>query len=100
MIEIEQIFKKSLERISSNKINGEYTVLVNTINKNYNETCKLIESQTIASKIIRSESNGERTSIYFNVSIDRGFDLQNLIENMKKMDENSKIDFVESGVNW
>ena len=90
----------SSEKSNSKKINGEYTILINIQNKNYNDACKLIDEKTIASKIIRSESQGESTSIYFNVSIGREFDLQKLIENLNLIDKNSKIDFVESGVNW
>ena len=88
------------EKNKSNKINGEYTILLNTLNEKYNECCKLIEKNTIAFKVTRTESHDDRISIYFNVSIDKNFDLQNLIENLKVLDERSKVDFVESGVNW
>lgn len=88
------------EKNKSNKINGEYTILLNTLNEKYNDCCKLIEKNTIAFKVTRTESHDDRISIYFNVSIDKNFDLQNLIENLKKLDKGSKVDFVESGVNW
>ena len=88
------------EKNKSNKINGEYTILLNTLNEKYNECCKLIEKNTIAFKVTRTESHDDRISIYFNVSIDNNFDLQNLIKNLKVLDEGSKVDFVESGVNW
>ena len=48
----------------------------------------------------RSETENERTTVYFNVSIDREFDLQTLIENLNLIDKDCKVDFVESGVNW
>ena len=83
-----------------NRINGEYTISLNILNANYNECCQLVEKNTIGSKIIRTQSQGERTSVYLNVSIDPNFDLQNLIEKLKLIDANSKIEFVESGVNW
>tara|TARA_B100000795_G_scaffold259099_1_gene233740 strand:+ start:505 stop:1173 length:669 start_codon:yes stop_codon:yes gene_type:complete len=83
-----------------NRINGEYTISLNILNANYNECCQLVEKNTIGSKIIRTQSQGERTSVYLNVSIDPNFDLQNLIEKLKLIDVNSKIEFVESGVNW
>jgi hypothetical protein len=57
-------------------------------------------AKTIGSKIIRTQSQGERTSVYINVSINPNFDLQNLIEKLKLIDIDSKIEFVESGVNW
>ena len=85
---------------NKNKINGEYTIFVNILNNQYNECCKLIEQNSLASKIIRAETQDQRTSVYFNVSIHPNFDLQNLIGKLKIIDENSKIDFVESGVNW
>ena len=84
----------------NDKINGEYTILIDILNLHYNECCKLIEKNTIGSKITRADSHGERVSIYFNASIDPNFDLQNLIENLKTIDDSSKIEFVESGVNW
>ena len=90
----------SSERNRNNKISGEYTISLNVLNTNYNDCCQLIEKNTIGSKIIRTETQGERTSIYFNVSINPNFDLQNLIEKLKLIDTNSKIEFVESGVNW
>jgi uncharacterized membrane protein YhiD involved in acid resistance len=85
---------------NKNKINGEYTIFVNILNNQYNECCKLIEQNSLASKVIRAETLDQRTSVYFNVSIHPNFDLQNLIGKLKVIDENSKIDFVESGVNW
>lgn len=84
----------------NDKISGEYTILIDILNLRYNECCKIIEKNTIGSKITRADSHGERISIYFNVSIDPNFDLQNLIEKLKTIDDSSKIEFVESGVNW
>ena len=88
------------EKNKSNKLNGEYTILINTLTSKYNECCKIIENNTIAFKVTRMESSDKKVSIYFNVTIDNNFDLQNLIENLKLLDEESKVDFVESGVNW
>lgn len=79
---------------------GEYTISITVNNKSYNESCKLIEDNTIASKIIRSESIESKTTVYFNVSIDAKFDLQNLINKLKIIDKDSRIEFVETGVNW
>ena len=90
----------SSERNRNDKISGEYTISLNVLNTNYNDCCQLIEKNTIGSKIIRTETQGERTSIYFNVSINPNFDLQNLIEKLKLIDTNSKIEFVDSDVNW
>ena len=88
------------EKNKSNKINGEYTILLNTLNNQYNECCKLIEKKTIAYKVTRVETHDKRISVYFNVTIDSNFDLQDLIESLKLLDDGSKVDFVESGVNW
>ena len=88
------------EKNKSNKINGEYTILLNVLNNQYNECCKLLEKKTVAFKVIRMESHDKRITVYFNVTIDSNFDLQNLIESLKILDEGSKVDFVESGVNW
>jgi len=93
------LYITNLKNVNS-KINGEYTILIDVLNINYNECCQLIEKNTIGSKITRTHSQGERTSIYFNISIDSNFDLQNLIEKLKLIDVSSKIEFVESGVNW
>ena len=87
----------NLEKNKSNKINGEYTILINTLSDQYNECCKLIEKNTIAFKVTRMETHDKkRISIYFNVTIDKKFDLENLIKNLKLLDEGSKVDFVES----
>ena len=91
-------FYFSSERNRNNKISGEYTISLNVLNTNYNDCCQLIEKNTIGSKIIRTETQGERTSIYFNVSINPNFDLQNLIEKLKLIDTNSKIEFVLSEI--
>ena len=88
------------EKQNKSKINGEYTILLNIPNKNYNESCALIEKNTVASKIIKAETQDLRTSVYFNVSINNNFNLQELIEKLKIIDEKSTLDFVESGVNW
>jgi uncharacterized membrane protein YhiD involved in acid resistance len=88
------------EKNNSNKMTGEYTILLNTLSDKYNECCKVIEKSTIAFKVTRMESLDKRISVYFNVTIDKNFDLQNLIKNLKLLDEGSKVDFVESGVNW
>ena len=85
---------------NGNKINGEYTISLNILNAHYNECCQLVEKNTIGSKIIRTQSQGERTSVYINVSINPNFDLQNLIKKLKLIDIDSKIEFVETGVNW
>jgi len=88
------------EKNNSNKINGEYTIVINILNEQYNDCCKLLEKKTTSFKIIRVESIEKRVSIYFNITIDNNFDLQNLINSLKLLDEDSKVDFVESGVNW
>lgn len=88
------------EKQNKNKINGEYTILINILNKNYDESCALIKKSTVASKLIKAETHDSRVSVYFNVSIDNNFNLQELIKKLKMIDENSSLDFVESGVNW
>ena len=88
------------KKINSKMLNGEYTILINILDKQYNECCKLIKKKTIAFKITRMESQDQRISAYFNVSIDNDFDFQNLVMDLKLLDATSKVDFVESGVNW
>lgn len=90
----------SSEQKNSNKINGEYTILINILSDQYNDCCKLLGEKTIAFKVTRVESLEKRTSIYFNITIDNKFDLQDLISTLKLLDRDSKVDFVESGVNW
>ena len=93
------LYLTNLKNIKS-KLNGEYTILIDVLNIRYNECCQLIEKNTIGSKITRTYSQGDRASIYFNISINYDFDLQLLIEKLKLIDATSKIEFVESGVNW
>jgi len=88
------------EKQNKSRINGEYTILINIPNKNYDESCALINKSTVASKLIKAETQDSRVSVYFNVSIDNDFNLQELIKKLKMIDEKSTLDFVESGVNW
>ena len=85
---------------NSNDTNGEYTILVNVSDDHYKQCTKLIEEKTTAFKITRAESSGKRISVYYNVSINNDFDLQSLIKDLKLLDKDSKVDFVEAGVNW
>ncbi|MDA7771053.1 DUF4956 domain-containing protein [Candidatus Pelagibacter sp.] len=86
----------------SNKINldGEYTILVNIDNKKLDECSKLITEQTVAFKITRLETNNEKISVYYNVSVNSNFNLEKLIFDLNLLDKNSNVDFVEMGVNW
>ena len=88
------------EKKDQKSLRGEYTISITVNNKFYNDSCKLIEGNTISSKIIRTESIENKTTVYFNVSIDSKFDLQNLIDKLKIIDKDSRIEFVETGVNW
>ncbi len=88
------------DKKDQNSMRGEYTISITVINKFYNEICKLVEENTVASKIIRTESIEDKTTVYFNVSINAKFDLQKLIDNLKAIDKDSKVEFVETGVNW
>jgi uncharacterized membrane protein YhiD involved in acid resistance len=85
---------------NSNDTNGEYTILVNISDDHYKQCTKLIEEKTTAFKITRAESSEKRIAVYYNVSINNDFDLQSLIKDLKLLDEDSKVDFVEAGVNW
>ena len=87
------------EKINS-KLKGEYSLLVNVLNSEYNKCLETIEKNTVAFKVVRMESADNRVNIYFNITIDNKFDLQDLIKNVKLIDNESKIDFVEAGVNW
>tara|TARA_X000001036_G_scaffold355225_1_gene337016 strand:+ start:669 stop:1340 length:672 start_codon:yes stop_codon:yes gene_type:complete len=85
---------------NSNDTNGEYTILVNVSDDHYKQCTKLIEEKTTAFKITRAESGEKRIAVYYNVSINNDFDLQSLIKDLKLLDKDSKVDFVEAGVNW
>ena len=87
------------EKINS-KLKGEYSLLINVLNSEYNKCLETIEKNTVAFKVVRMESADNRVNIYFNITIDNKFDLQDLIKNVKLIDNESKIDFVEAGVNW
>tara|TARA_B100001057_G_scaffold499881_1_gene612306 strand:+ start:2786 stop:3454 length:669 start_codon:yes stop_codon:yes gene_type:complete len=87
------------EKINS-KLKGEYSLLINVLNSEYNKCLETIKKNTVAFKVVRMESADDRVNIYFNITIDNKFDLQDLIKNLKLLDNESKIDFVEAGVNW
>ncbi len=82
------------------KINGEYTLLVNISYSKFKECNDIIANETIALKVIRTELDDKIINVYYNISINNNFDLQNLIEKLKHLDNNSKIEFMETGVNW
>jgi|TARA_B110000483_G_C18030421_1_gene478497 uncharacterized membrane protein YhiD involved in acid resistance len=85
---------------NSNDTNGEYTILINVSDNHYKECTKLVEKKTTAFKITRVESGENRITVYYNISINNNFDFQSLIKDLKLLDKDSKIDFVEAGVNW
>tara|TARA_B100000575_G_C23108452_1_gene640001 strand:+ start:913 stop:1584 length:672 start_codon:yes stop_codon:yes gene_type:complete len=88
------------EKKDQKSMKGEYTISITINNSSYNKCCNLIRESTIASKIIRTETIESKTTVYFNVSLDPEFDLQNLIDKLKLVDKESRIEFVETGVNW
>ena len=87
------------EKINS-KLNGEYSLLINILSSEYNKCLETMKKNTVAFKVVRMESADDRVNIYFNITIDNKFNLQDLIKNLKLLDNESKIDFVEAGVNW
>lgn len=82
------------------KVEGEYTVVLDVLDSKYQSVSKLIEDNVIAFKVTRVESVADRTVVYFNLSVDKYLDLQDLISKLKEQDESIDFNLVESGVNW
>ena len=90
----------SSKSYNKNKLNGEYTILINISYSKLNECSKLIAKNTTALKVIRMETNDARIDACYNISINNNFDMQNLIDSLRILDKDSKVDFMETGVNW
>jgi uncharacterized membrane protein YhiD involved in acid resistance len=84
----------------SSKVDGEYTLLVKLSQDKYNEVTNIIDQKVTAYKIIRTESLDEKISVYFNISVSKDFNFQELIDDLKNSDEEIDFNMVESGVNW
>lgn len=84
----------------SSKVDGEYTLLVKLSQNKYNEVAGIIDQKVTAYKIIRTENTGDKISAYFNISVDEGFNFQELIDALKNTDGDIEFNMVESGVNW
>ena len=84
----------------SSKVDGEYTLLVKLSQNKYNEVAGIIDQKVTAYKIIRTENTGNKINAYFNISVDEGFNFQELIDALKNTDGDIEFNMVESGVNW
>ena len=84
----------------SSKVDGEYTLLVKLSQNKYNEVADIIDQKVTAYKIIRTENAGDKINAYFNISVDEGFNFQELIDALKNTDGDIEFNMVESGVNW
>ena len=84
----------------SSKVDGEYTLLVKLSQNKYNEVTNVIDQKVTAYKIIRTENTGNKINAYFNISVDEGFNFQELIDALKNTDSDIDFNMVESGVNW
>ena len=84
----------------SSKVDGEYTLLVKLSQNKYNEVAGIIDQKVTAYKIIRTENAGDKINAYFNISVDEGFNFQELIDALKNTDGDIEFNMVESGVNW
>tara|TARA_Y100000746_G_C15127582_1_gene295302 strand:- start:36 stop:311 length:276 start_codon:yes stop_codon:yes gene_type:complete len=84
----------------SSKVDGEYTLLVKLSQNKYNEVAGIIDQKVTAYKIIRTENTGDKINAYFNISVDEGFNFQELIDALKNTDGDIEFNMVESGVNW
>ena len=84
----------------SSKVDGEYTLLVKLSQNKYNEVTNVIDQKVTAYKIIRTENAGDKINAYFNISVDEGFNFQELIDALKNTDSDIDFNMVESGVNW
>jgi hypothetical protein len=79
---------------------GEYTIVLNIKTKYFNQGCKVIAENTVASKIIRVEHNNQDSTVFFNVSSGNNLDTAKIIKLLEDINKNSSIEVVETGVNW
>jgi len=84
----------------SSKIDGEYTLLIKLPQNKYNEVANIISNKVTAFKIIRTESIGQNVNAYFNISVSEDFNFQELINDLKDIENEIDFNMVESGVNW
>ena len=84
----------------SSKIDGEYTLLVKLPQNKYDEVTSIISNKVTAFKIIRTESIGQNVNAYFNISVSEDFNFQELINDLKDIENEIDFNMVESGVNW
>ena len=84
----------------SSKIDGEYTLLVKLPQNKYDEVTSIISNKVTAFKIIRTESMGQNVNAYFNISVSEDFNFQELINDLKDVENEIGFNMVESGVNW
>ena len=82
------------------KIDGEYTLLIKLSQNKFSEVSQIISSNVTAYKLIRSENIEDKINVYFNISVNEEFNLQNLINDLKNIDNDIDFNMVESGVNW
>lgn len=87
-------------RKNSSSVNGEYTMVIKTNEKLFDQVNQTINSRVISSKVIRLETNNESFTAFINMSLSDNFNFQSLIENLKSIDSDVEVDLVESGVNW
>lgn len=87
-----------LRKIS--KVDGEYTLVINSSQDTLNDITASLESNVIAYRLVRIETNETTISAYFNISVSNSFHLQSLINELKQIDESVDLNLVESGVNW
>lgn len=85
---------------STSKIDGEYTILVKFSENKFNEVSNIISEKVTGYKLIRAENNENTVTAYFNISVSKDFNFQELVSDLKNTNEDIVFNMVESGVNW
>ena len=81
-------------------IRGEYTIVLKTKIESYQLVTNELQAKVFGMKIERIESSNEFFEVYISVSLNSDFNISEVFEAVKKIDDQANIQMVESGVNW
>jgi hypothetical protein len=79
---------------------GEYTIVLKTKIESYQLVTNEFRLKFSGMKIERIESSNNFFEIYMSVSLNSDFNISEMFESIKKIDDQVEIQMVESGVNW
>jgi hypothetical protein len=79
---------------------GEYTIVLKTKIETYQLVTNEFRSKVSGMKIERIESSNDFFEIYMAVSVNSDFNISEMFELVKKIDDQVEIQMVEAGVNW